>query len=35
MRGWSKARRVVVLRRQIKNDIALTAQKRGQIEKNQ
>jgi hypothetical protein len=28
--GWSKARRVVVLRRRIKHDIALTSQKRGQ-----
>jgi hypothetical protein len=27
--GWSKARRVVVLRRRIKHDIALTAKKRG------
>jgi hypothetical protein len=30
--GWSKARRVVVLRRRIKHDIALTSQKRGQHE---
>ncbi|MCO5122379.1 MAG: IS1380 family transposase [Rhizobacter sp.] len=28
--GWSRARRVVVLRRRIKRDIALTAQRRGQ-----
>ena len=30
--GWSKARRVVVLRRRIKNDIALAANKRGRNE---
>jgi hypothetical protein len=30
--GWSKARRVVVLRRRIRHDIALTARKRGQQE---
>jgi hypothetical protein len=30
--GWSKARRVVVLRRRIKHDIALTSKKRGQHE---
>jgi hypothetical protein len=30
--GWSRARRVVVLRRRIKHDIALTAKKRGQAE---
>jgi Transposase DDE domain group 1 len=29
LNGWSKARRVVVLRRRIKRDIALTAKKRG------
>jgi hypothetical protein len=33
--GWSKARRVVVLRRRIKNDIALTRKKRGQHEANE
>jgi Transposase DDE domain group 1 len=37
--GWSKARRVVVLRRRIKNDIALTAKgaakKRGQKQANE
>ena len=27
--GWSKARRVVVLRRRVKNDLALTVKKRG------
>ena len=27
--GWSKARRVVVLRRRIKNDVALTGKRRG------
>jgi hypothetical protein len=32
--GWSKARRVVVLRRRIKHDIALTSKKRGQHEAN-
>jgi hypothetical protein len=33
--GWSKARRVVVLRRRIRHDIALTAKKRGQHEANE
>ena len=33
--GWSKARRVVVLRRRIKNDIALTAKKHGKHEANE
>ena len=33
--GWSKARRVVVLRRRIKHDIALTAKKRGQKQANE
>jgi hypothetical protein len=33
--GWSKARRVVVLRRRIKHDIALTGKKRGQNEANE
>jgi hypothetical protein len=33
--GWSQARRVVVLRRRIKNDVALTAKKRGQKETNE
>jgi hypothetical protein len=33
--GWSKARRVVVLRRRIKNDVALTAKKRGQKDTNE
>ncbi|MDE2394121.1 MAG: IS1380 family transposase [Burkholderiales bacterium] len=33
--GWSKARRVVVLRRRIKNDIALTAKRHGKQEANE
>jgi hypothetical protein len=33
--GWSKARRVVVLRRCIKNDIALTGKKRGHNDNNE
>ena len=33
--GWSRARRVVVLRRRVKNDIALTANKRGQNDANE
>jgi hypothetical protein len=33
--GWSKARRVVVLRRRIKHDIALTGKKRGPHEANE
>jgi hypothetical protein len=33
--GWSKARRVVVLRRRIRHDIALTAKRRGQHEANE
>ena len=33
--GWSKARRVVVLRRRIKNDLALTRKRRGHAEHNE
>jgi Transposase DDE domain len=33
--GWSRARRVVMLRRRIKHDIALTSKKRGQHEANE
>ena len=33
--GWSKARRVVVLRRRIKNDIALTRKRRGHNDNNE
>jgi hypothetical protein len=32
--GWSRARQVVVLRRRIRNDIALTASKRGKNEQH-
>ncbi len=33
--GWSRARRVVVMRRRIKNDIALTGKKRGRNDNNE
>lgn len=33
--GWSKAGRVVVLRRRIKHDIALTAKKRGRSDNSE
>ena len=33
--GWSRARRVVVLRRRIKSDIAVTAKKRGRKDDNE
>ncbi|MGL6108920.1 MAG: IS1380 family transposase [Rubrivivax sp.] len=33
--GWSKARRVVVLRRRIKNDLVLTAKKKGRKRKSE